>query len=258
VLAEPGATQFDLRWRMFGVPVRVHPFFWLIALVLGYNVYHFDLILLGLWVGCVFFSILLHEFGHVWMGQAFGSHGHIILWGMGGLAVGSNSLFHRWQRILVSFAGPGIELAFFALVWVGWRFAGHHVPVEGVGFYLREVYWMLFAINLFWPLVNLLPLWPLDGGQITREVCQGVSARKGTAVSLWISAIVSGVLALLLFISMNVPRDSLLDRVIRRVPLDPFFLAIFFAIFCIYSVLYLQQLSRQQHYWGGDDLPWER
>jgi stage IV sporulation protein FB len=256
VFAEPGVTQFDLRWRMFGTPIRVHPFFWLVALLLGYGGRDTDLVLLGLWVVCVFFSILLHEFGHVWMGQAFGSHGHILLWGMGGLAIGSNDLFRRWQRLLVLAAGPGIQLLFLVLLWVGWRFAGPRVPWQGAGRYLHGVYGMLSYINLFWPLLNLLPLWPLDGGQITREVCQVAFPRKGTSVSLWISAIVSGSLALLVFTSAYAP-DRLPEVLAPWVPGDRF-LAFFFVIFCIYSVLYLQQLSRQQHYWGGDDLPWER
>ena len=53
----------------------------------------------------------------------------------------------------------------------------------------------LLSINLAWPILNLLPIWPLDGGQITREVATGVLPYQGLTVSLWISLIVSGVLA---------------------------------------------------------------
>ena len=70
----------------------------------------------------MFVSILIHEFGHVWMGQAFGSRGHIVLYGFGGLAIGSNRLDSRWQRIAVSFAGPLAGFAFlgilFAVLWL--------------------------------------------------------------------------------------------------------------------------------------------
>src|SRR5690606_40853468 len=35
VLIEPSPTPYDLQFRLFGVPVRVHPFFWVTAVILG-------------------------------------------------------------------------------------------------------------------------------------------------------------------------------------------------------------------------------
>ena len=32
---EPQPTPMDLHWRMFGIDVRVHPFFWLFSALLG-------------------------------------------------------------------------------------------------------------------------------------------------------------------------------------------------------------------------------
>ena len=32
--------------------------------------------------------------------------------------------------------------------------------------------WDLLFVNIFWGLVNLLPVFPLDGGQISRELFQ--------------------------------------------------------------------------------------
>ena len=61
-----------------------------------------------IWIGCVFGSILIHEMGHVFMGQVFGAQGTIVLYSLGGLAIGSSNLPSRWQRIAVSFAGPGL------------------------------------------------------------------------------------------------------------------------------------------------------
>ena len=62
VLFEPERTQFDLSWRMFRTPVRVHPMFWLMACLTGVNLLEEHAGLLFLWVGCVFVSILVHEF----------------------------------------------------------------------------------------------------------------------------------------------------------------------------------------------------
>src|SRR5947209_4909691 len=120
MLVEPGQTNFDLRFRLFGMPVRVHPFFWLFSAILGWPVINEPdgFLLLIIWVVCCFLSILLHEFGHVWMGAVLGSRdSYIVLYSFGGLAVGSRELPHRWQRILVSLAGPGLQLALYGLFW---------------------------------------------------------------------------------------------------------------------------------------------
>ena len=75
----PGRTQFDLNWRLFGVDVRVSPWFWLVSALLGWEAMvprGFQFLIL--WVLCVFVSILLHEFGHVLVGRVFGSDGYIV------------------------------------------------------------------------------------------------------------------------------------------------------------------------------------
>src|SRR5262245_25627915 len=97
-LIEPDRTSFDLNFRVLGTSVRVHPLFWLISALMGGDLLRLGLEYLLLWVACVFVSILLHEFGHVLVGRLFGSNGSIVLYSLGGLAVGSNALASRWQR----------------------------------------------------------------------------------------------------------------------------------------------------------------
>lgn len=244
---EPNQTAYDLRWRMFGTPVRVHPMFWLIALVLGYD----GTIRLGVgyvlaWVGCVFVSVLLHEFGHVWMGRLFGSHGHIVLYSFGGLAIGSNSLSRRWQRILVLLAGPGIQLVFWGLLLVFylWR-VRPDIPARQQP--VAIILTLLLEINLFWPILNLLPIWPLDGGQVVREVCQAIMPARGTAFSLGISMVVSGVLAAHMFMA------SQGRPLIPYLNFGDMFLAIFFVLFCISSFTALQVENERRRQWDHDE-----
>jgi stage IV sporulation protein FB len=249
VFFEPNETAYDLRWRMFGTPVRVHPMFWLIAVVLGYDA----TIRLGVgyvlaWVACVFVSVLLHEFGHVWMGRLFGSHGHIVLYSFGGLAIGSNQLARRWQRILVLLAGPGIQLVLWGLLVVNDQRITHAFPPvrrESVELILD----MLLEINLFWPILNLLPIWPLDGGQVTREVCQALAPERGTAISLGISMVVSGVLAVHMLMASR-------GRPLIPIPYlesGDMFLAFFFAMFCISSFSALQAENERRRHWDHDE-----
>src|SRR5262245_16399907 len=119
---EPQPTEWDLKWTMFGIPVRVHPMFWLVGLLLGRGALQDGAIYLVAVVACFFISILIHELGHVFMGMKFGADGHIVLYGLGGLAIGSNRLDKAWQRIAVGLAGPGAGFLFLAailgLAWI--------------------------------------------------------------------------------------------------------------------------------------------
>src|SRR5262249_5198122 len=122
VLTDPGPSPFDLRFRLFGTPVRVHPLFWLCSAILGWGMINqwrqpaTGNVLgdLARWVACVFVSIVLHEFGHVWAFRAFGNHAHVVLHTLGGLAIPDGEPRWRWQRIIVAAAGPGIQLALWA------------------------------------------------------------------------------------------------------------------------------------------------
>jgi Zn-dependent protease len=272
LLYEPDATPFDLRFRVWRTYVRVHPFFWLITAMLGWPYTQSPRPMLpgggfgdlALWMFCCFVSVLLHELGHIWMGQFFGSDGHIVLHGMGGLAIGAANVARSWQRILVSFAGPGIELLLAGLllgliglgvipVQMSWTFPFIDFPYStSWELMLRMLLW----INLLWALVNLLPIWPLDGGQITREVAQNVSPRQGVVVALWISLILSAVLALhCLLASRRMGGHGFIPYLEG---MGSIWNAILFALFAVGSWQALQvETSRRRRHWD-DDVPWER
>ena len=91
----PSPTPYDLKFRLLGIPVRVNPFFWALAAFLGWNS-ESGLVFLNrilVWIACVFISILVHEFGHVFAGRLFGRESNIILYSFGGLAVGSTTWY---------------------------------------------------------------------------------------------------------------------------------------------------------------------
>jgi Zn-dependent protease len=253
-LAEPPETPYDLRWRMFGVNVRVHPFFWLLSVLLGWSAYtqEGNLLFLAVWVACVFVSILLHEFGHVWMGWLFGSKGHIVLYSFGGLAIGSNNLRRRWQRILVSLAGPGIQLLLYAVLLGLVFFLPPEAGPATWGPYAQAGLIYLLEINLIWPLFNLLPIFPLDGGQVSREVCQGVSPRQGASFALGLSMVLAAAIAIHALLG---PRSPL------HLPIPTGqYTAILFALLAVTSFQALQMENERQRYMEpvDDDLPWER
>jgi Zn-dependent protease len=250
MLVEPNQTNYDLHFRLLGTPVRVHPLFWLVSAIFGWDFVQIGLVYLLLWIVCSFLSILLHEFGHVWMGRAFGAHdSYIVLYGFGGLAVGSNTVPHRWQRVAVSLAGPGIQLLLFGVLWF-WRRSQTNEMLMRLPDRLLLLIGMMMAINLYWPLFNLLPVWPLDGGMVTREVCIGVSRWRGLQFSLGLSLCVAGFIAI----------HALLART-RSVFVIPYLPTSIYAAL-LFGMLALQswQLLQQARLWQppvDERLPWE-
>jgi len=244
-LFEPGRTQFDLNFRLFGVDVRIHPMFWLVTAILGWDLTDVQdgMKYLALWFVVVFVSILIHELGHVFMGRIFGSDGHIVLYGFGGLAIGSNQLDKRWQRIAVSFAGPLAQFVLLGLVLL----TGIVVSMAGedkVSVPLRFLYIQMVWVNSFWPLVNLLPIWPLDGGMIARELFQATMRAAGTGASLVVSMIVAGTCSAYSIAAANG---------YLRIPFIPgdMYLGLFFALFAVSNFQEWQMLR------DHSDRPWK-
>jgi stage IV sporulation protein FB len=264
-LLEPSRTQFDLNFRLGDIPVRVHPFFWVVTLVLGWDTLSRGWQFLAIWIVCVFVSILVHELGHILMGRLFGSPGHIVLYSFGGLAVGSNAQPSRWKRILVSFAGPLAGFVLYGLVeGVKYLLIGHPDFLRahmGAVPYISAAIGDLIWINLYWGLVNLLPIWPLDGGQISRDIFTGVMPQRGARFSLGVSMLVAGLIAVneLFMHFRGAP-------LIPHVPaLGDLYLALFFGLLAISNFMQLQQTpqgtARQRRPWERDEeerAPWER
>ncbi len=210
-------TRFDLRFRMAGIPVRVHPSFWLIAILFGASG---DVLLLPIWVLVVFLSILVHELGHALAFRGYGQRSHILLhfaggltvpeavsWGSGYASVGLTAN----QQILISLAGPGAGFLFAALVLGVAALAGGVImPTRLLGFIplplnvlmpfggpvvAALVIWFLW-VNIFWGLMNLAPVFPLDGGSVARNVFVQADPIDGIRKSLWLSVIAGALIAL--------------------------------------------------------------
>ena len=81
----PPPTRYDLRFILFGFPIRVSPLFWLIAILLGSS--SGDPLQILIWVLVVFVSIVVHELGHALAFRRYGLASQIILHFSGGLTV---------------------------------------------------------------------------------------------------------------------------------------------------------------------------
>src|SRR5690554_5208641 len=108
-------TEFDLRFWLFGIPVRVHPIFWLTAAFIGWRGEMWDLTLVNML--CVFASILVHELGHALMTRYFGWQPEIVLEMFGGYATTTRHSTARDIAVLI--AGPAAGFLLYGLIWVG-------------------------------------------------------------------------------------------------------------------------------------------
>ena len=149
-----------MRFRLLGFPVEVTNAVWILAgiyLLFGLQAQQ-PIHEIALWCGVVFFSILVHEMGHaaaaLWLGMG---RSRIVLHGFGGLTVPERGGL-PWQHLVLSLAGPaaGLVLGCLALLCM-------LMPVPDA-VYSGLVVPMIW-VNIVWSLFNLLPLFPLDGGQ---------------------------------------------------------------------------------------------
>ena len=222
ILSEPSPSQGDLHFELLGFPVRIHPLFWLVGFFLGYPLR--DPILVVLWVVAMLLCILLHELGHALVMRAYGYGASIVLYSFGGLAIPHPGRYGArrpgpWGDMLIAFAGPASGFVLAAVLTLGLHYLGGYpvdifrsswhdvVPVVGLPnknlFYF--VYFIL-EISVLWGLINLLPIYPLDGGLISQQVFVLTSPRDAVRQSLLLSVIVGGsVAAILLMQALNQP-----------------------------------------------------
>lgn len=195
-----------LQFRLLGIPVRVQPWFFVTALLIGPR----QLVGIATWVPVVFVGVLAHELGHAWAVRRVGGQPAIELHGFGGVT--------RWRgevalssvdRIVISGAGSAVGIVIGATALVAASVVG---PQQLL---LARVLGYAAWVNLGWGLLNLLPVLPLDGGTIVVTLAQSLWGSAGVRIARitslvvcvalgaaalavgWIwSAIIAGVLAL--------------------------------------------------------------
>jgi len=216
LLGEPPRTQADLNFSLLGIPVRVHPLFWLMALLLGYHIMS-DAASVLIWFAAVFIGVLVHEMGHALTMRAYGYYPWITLYSFGGLASYDQRYASRSTgsgplgQVLISLAGPGAGFLLAALLLLGIVAAGYGKALYFFGtgmpiprFFLPDsrqgdLLDQLLFVCVAWGVLNLLPIYPLDGGQIAREVLLQLNSREGIRRSMQLSIFAAAAVAIFWF-----------------------------------------------------------
>ena len=177
-----------------------------------------------LWIGVVFVSILWHELGHAFAMRYYDIDSHIVLYHLGGLAI--PSIYGRYTpgrrrrtgygpvpQLVISAAGPAVQLALAAAVLAVayasgfWVYGMHWIAaafgrgaIEGLDpitnpaldFFL----WQFMFVNVWWALLNLLPVLPLDGGRIAQHLFALATKRDCTYEATTLGIIVAFLVAM--------------------------------------------------------------
>src|SRR5438445_1491911 len=121
-------TPYDLTFSLFRIPVRVHPLFWLVALLLGMNIR--PPLYVVIWVAVVFVSILVHEMGHALAIRQFGWWPSILLYTFGGLAMYQPTYRDARKQMMILLAGPMAGFLLAGAIVAILKGTGHEVVVQ--------------------------------------------------------------------------------------------------------------------------------
>lgn len=114
----------------------------------------------------LFGIVLLHEFGHAFATRQVGGRSdHILLWPFGGIAY-VNAPHRPGAHLWSIAAGPLVNVVLVPVLWLFFRYA---LPADASDDVLRFS-WILQIINLLLLGFNLLPVYPMDGGQILQAL----------------------------------------------------------------------------------------
>jgi len=207
---EPPPSQGDVHFSLLGFPVRINPWFWLTAVCIGGLKVH--PIVLLLWIAALLPCIVLHELGHALVMRAYGIDASIVLYSFGGLAIPRSRRYSfrqpgPWGQILISAAGPASGFILAALLVLGLHYvAGFRLAfppvfrgvVPAIIIFnhenLTNYLYFVFQITVLYGLMNLLPVLPLDGGQIALQVFTLFHPSDAMRQALILSVIVSGLM----------------------------------------------------------------
>jgi stage IV sporulation protein FB len=267
MFAIPAPTDYDVKFPLLGIPVRIHPLFWAMAAALGWESHPRFYVLV--WIGCVFVSILVHEFGHALTTERLNRvHPSVFLYLMGGLCAYDGDERRPWRRAAVLIMGPGAGFLLFGLTlalglsvlgfadfWpVGlrqvhdrpdWFFKLPEWAIQAIYIAYDDLLW----INLFWGLFNLLPIYPLDGGQLASVFLTMHDRREGPARAYILGILTAGGIAIY-FATLAMKSES------TGAWINVLFLANL--AFMNYQLLQAAQAHKNSRYSFEDDDDWWR
>lgn len=210
-----------VHFTLFGIPVYIRPSFWVVLAIFGGALSISsveDLIYPALFVIAGFIAILSHEMGHALVGRRLGGGQQtIVLELFGGLTSSHGMQLTRGGRALMILAGPMMTLL-LGIISLGltWNIVAPVMTSYNLNFWdlaispftaaliSPKLYILscLIMIGEWWTILNLLPIYPLDGGQL---IAQYIRSPRKVFMTGFITAILIGLLSFQLFHGYFIP-----------------------------------------------------
>lgn len=165
--------------KYFGIQVYIHWTFWI--LIVWIFLLHARLsegVSQGIWgvlfVLALFGCVVLHEFGHALTAKRFGVVTRdITLYPIGGISRFESMPEKPAHELLISIAGPLVNVVIAAILWIYLTSSGRMPDVSSLdGKQITELPFLfsLFVANAVLAVFNLVPAFPMDGGRVFRAL----------------------------------------------------------------------------------------
>jgi Zn-dependent protease len=177
-------------FRLLGIPVSIHASFLLVTFFFGMAGPELDPVGGLIWVAIITVSVVAHELGHALVARPARGEPRIDLFGIAGVTRWNAAHATRGRQVAVSLSGVGAGIAF------GLALLPLYLAVDPVKDSLPDyAFKAAFFANLGWGLVNLLPMLPLDGGQVVRVLMPARDDLTRERRAAMFSAVVAGTVA---------------------------------------------------------------
>lgn len=170
-----------MRWswrigRVAGIDVYIHATFFL--LFLWVFVLHWlngrSLAAVGsgiIFIVALFGCVVLHEFGHALTARRYGiATKDITLLPIGGVSRFERMPDKPWQEFWVAIAGPLVNVAIAAAIYLALFFTNGFKPVTDLTITGGPFLERMLVANLALAIFNVIPAFPMDGGRILRAL----------------------------------------------------------------------------------------
>ena len=169
-------------FTLFRIPVHIS--IWFFVIIAYWGMTGNDVQSTIIWGVSITLGLLVHEFGHGLVARHFRLSPKILLHGLGGLCAHERAKRDRDDALII-IAGPAAGFALGGLAYLTSAlliaFAPDVIPTGGG---LDRALTWTFWLCIFWNGLNLLPLWPLDGGQLFRlGLLQKLAPVKAEAIA---------------------------------------------------------------------------